>query len=280
MRRSFYKNAVIVALLCFLATAYIIDFKSIFMSVEPVSYLIYGITFALIATCTLKKDSLLEYFRLLKVSKDDLKNIPEKTYNFSKVSNSRQLKNCNIEEYSGKNKVLYSFFSKFKEKYNRAEIETHLLTLRNQISISAKKAREIGNFLYVIIAVSTVSAFIYDSHMKGILAVSMFLTVGNLMVQKRIESNIEYLETVINLCMDISGDILDFKNARYVMYKTMDLLLLTEDDVVIKTIEPKKMIATSKKIGASNEIENRKSALMKLNNKKSSINTNQKRMVG
>lgn len=280
MKKSFFKSMIVMLLGTFIATTYLIDFKAIFLSVEVTAYIMYGVVFALLGIMLLNIDSVKTYISLMRSRKNEIKKVPEKVYRFTRAHHSRDLDNCNIDEITKGDKVLYLFFSKFKEKYSKAELRTFLISQKNQLNVIHKEIRDVNNCLYVITVLSTVSAFIYDSHMKGILALSMGLTILNLIGLRKAEENLEYIETIISVCNDICEDILDFKNARFIMYKVKDLLLLDDEEIIIATKEVKKVVEVTKEMATVPEIEDRKSALINLgsSNRKKNSSSNKKRM--
>lgn len=213
---------------------------------------------------------------MLKVKKSNVKDIPKKMYLFTKAHNGKQLDSCNLDVLCKNDKILRAFFSKFKEKYNKEEIKTFLLTQKKQIELMKNDISELYGYNYVIIAIASVGAYIYDSHMKGILAISMLLAVSNLAIYRKIKSNIEYIYSVIDVCQSVSEDILEFRNARYVMYKASDLLLL--DDIEVEILSAPKKIEKSKK-DTHSDIEDRKSSLIKLNSSKSHSNSRENKRI-
>lgn len=266
MKKSFSKVLIIAFLSCFILTTYLIDFKSIFLSVELTAYLMYGTLSLLLGTLILNTNTLKASVSMLKVKKSNVQDIPKKMYLFTKAHNSKKLDSCNLDVLCKDDKILRAFFSKFKEKYNKEEIKTFLLTQKKQIELVRADIYEFYGYNYVIIAIASIGAYIYDSHMKGILAVSMILAASNLALYRKIKSNIEHLNSIIDLCQNVSEDILEFRNARYVMYKANDLLLLDEIEIEVVSI-PKKAEATKK--DTISNIEDRKSSLINLNSSKS-----------
>lgn len=280
MKKSFFKSMIVMLLSTFIATTLLIDFKTIFLSVEATAYIMYGAVFALLGIILINIDSVKTYISLMRSRENEKKKVPEKIYRFARAHHSRDLDNCNIDEIAKGDKVLHLFFSKFKEKYSKAELRTFLISQKNQLSIINKEIRDVNNCIYLITALSTISAFIYDSHMKGILALSMCLIILNLVGLRRAEKNLEYIETVISVCNDICEDILDFKNARYIMYKVKDLLLLDDEEIIIVTKEVEKVVEVTKEMDVVPEIEDRMSALINLgySNKKKNSSLNKRRM--
>lgn len=276
MKKSFSKTLIVAFLSCFMLTTYLIDFKSIFLSVETTAYLMYGTISLLLGLIILNTDTIKTSISMLKVKKSNVTDIPKKMYLFTKAHNSKQLDSCDLNVLCKNDKILRAFFSKFKEKYNKQEIKTFLLTQKNQIELIKNEISELYGFIYVIIAIASVGAYIYDSHMKGILALSMILAVGNLSLYRKIKSNIEYIYSVIDLCQNVSEDILEFRNARYVMYKTNDLLLLDEIEVEVLSI-PKNKEEIKK--DTHSDIEDRKSSLIKLNSSKSNSNMRENKRI-
>lgn len=271
MKKSFSKTLIIAFLSCFVLTTYLIDFKSIFLSVEITAYLMYGMLSLLLGTLILNIDTIKTSISMLKVKKSNVNDIPKKMYLFTKAHNNKELDSCNLDVLCKDDKILRAFFSKFKEKYNKEEIRTFLLTQKKQIELVKIDICELYGYNYVIIAIASIGAYIYDSHMKGILAVSMMLAASNLAVYRKIKSNIEHLNSIIDLCQNVSEDILEFRNARYVMYKANDLLLL--DDIEIEVISIPKKTEPTKKDSLLN-IEDRKSSLISLNSSKSKSKSN------
>lgn len=269
----------IVALLstCTIAL-YITKLESIILGVDIPSYFIFVSMMIVSSLLLLNKEDVIDVIKMATSKENNKTEIPNKIYNFCKhyYFDSEET----VTEYlktEVKNKRLANFLVRYIDKNTKEEIDEYIAAQEVIASKSSDNARKAVYYSNVFVVISVIASYIYDSNIKGILLIAGALCLSNLFVYKKVEGNIAQNREEIHLYKNISDDILNFKNAKYIMYKCKNLLAIDEDFVTIddlvvneSNVVQTEEVETNKEPVKhfDNAIEERKSALITIGKNK------------
>lgn len=272
-------------------TMYSTKFKSIVLSVDLLSYFIFACVTVICGLLLLNKEDISDWIQMISKKEKKTEDIPDTVYNFcKKYYFESEADTISFVKNNVKNKSLANFFVRYLDKNTIEEIDEYLAT--QEVAVNRKKdnARKVINYNNLFILLGVIASYIYDSNIKGVLMIAGALSVYNLIVSKNIESNIVSLQQTNALYKMIAEDILNFKNAKYIMYRCKSILMLDDEFVSVDNIEVPKHIditeavenhSTENNISIPTDlnIEGRKSALITIGKNKNKQTDNNKKVV-
>lgn len=280
-------NLATLAIVTLLATCtialYVTKIESIILGVDIPSYFIFASMMIISALLLLNKEDIYDIFKMATRKEYNKNEMPNKIYNFCKhyYFDTEET----VTEYlktEVKNKRLANFLVRYVDKNTKEEIQEYISAQESMSSKSFDNARKVVYYSNIFVFISVIASYIYDSNIKGILLIAGALCLSNLFVYRKVETNIAQSREELVLFKNIYEDILNFKNAKYVMYKCKSLLAIDEDFLTIDDLtitenvkenkeEEKVEKKKEKPINYDLNIEERRSALITIGkNKKAS----------
>lgn len=274
---NFIGTGIVVSLATCIGFMYLTKIKSIILGVDIPSYFIFASVLAICTIMLFSKNDILDFLTMSTNKNDNKKETPDIIYDFCKAYYLKSTKEAaNFVRLNVKNKDLANFFVRYLDKNNKEEIYEYICAQESLINKKANNARKIVYYFNFFVMLGTLASYIYDSNIKGILFISGILCLANLVFYRKIEKNIIDVKENIVLYKNIYEDILNFRNAKYIMYKCKNILNIHDDfvtidnlevdenlvDVEFTTIEDKPSIANDL------NIEARKSAVVTIFNRK------------
>lgn len=290
-KQNLVKMAVIAFLSSFVLTMYSTKFKSIIFGVDMPSYFIFGFVTLICGLLLLNMDDIKNWTEMVSKKGKNIKDIPDTVYTFcKKYYFESEADAAKFVKKDVHNKDLANFFVRYVDKNTKEEIAEYLGTQSLVTKLKENSARKVINYNNLFILIGVVASYIYDSNIKGVLLLAGGLSIYNLMIAKNIEKNIMVLNQMNELYKSVSEDILNFKNAKYIMYKCKSILMLDDEYVTVDNLEipesvveinEQDMVAEAKPMTKPNDfnIEGRKSALITIGkNKNKKEDRNSKRI--
>lgn len=277
---NIFRLASVAFLSSFVITMYTTKLKSIVFGVDMPSYLIFACVTIICGLLLLNKEDIEDWVQMISKKGKKTENIPDHVYEFCKKyyfeSEAETVKYVKTEV---KNKSLANFFVRYLDKNTKDEIEEYLDTQKVVVNRRKDNARKVIGYNNLFILLGVIGSYIYDSNLKGILLVAGALSIYNLVLAKNIEKNILAAQQLNALYKNIAEDILNFRNAKYIMYKCKSILMLDDEFVSVDNIEIPEQIditeaveveAKEKNIPVPTDlsIEGRKSALITIGKNK------------
>lgn len=277
---NIFRLASVAFLSSFVVTMYTTKLKSIVFGVDMPSYLIFACVTIICGLLLLNKEDIEDWVQMISKKGKKTENIPDHVYEFCKKyyfeSEAETVKYVKTEV---KNKSLANFFVRYLDKNTKDEIEEYLDTQKVVVNRRKDNARKVIGYNNLFILLGVIGSYIYDSNLKGILLVAGALSIYNLVLAKNIEKNILAAQQLNALYKNIAEDILNFRNAKYIMYKCKSILMLDDEFVSVDNIEIPEQIditeaveveAKEKNIPVPTDlsIEGRKSALITIGKNK------------
>lgn len=227
---NFFKTILISFLGSFIITLYATKFKSIALATDLSSYLIYFFSLAFFALITYSNKEISDWGKTLNEKEKNLRDIPNQIYKFIKMhynNNNTDMELFLMTEVS--NIELKDFLKKYFDKNSQEEIQIYIKNQRKTLNDEIRNTKKVVKYNGVFILLSTIASYIYDSNIKGILFLSAVLFISNILFSKNIDKIIDNKSMLNNLFENIYQDITHFKNAKYIMYKAEELLMLDSD---------------------------------------------------
>ena len=289
------KFSTIAFLSSFVVTMYSTKFKAIMLGASAPTYLIFAFTTIICGLLLLNKEDLSDWVHMVLKTEKNTHHIPDTVYNFcKKYYFSEESETIEYVKTEVKSKSLANFFTRYLDKNTMDEIDDYIASQELILNRKKDNARKVisNNNLFLLIGV--IASYCYDSNIKGVLIIAGVCSIYNLYLSKNIETNIVTNQQLNVLYKTVAEDILNFRNAKYIMYKCKGILMLDDEIVTIDNIEAPK--ATNTEIveeGVSLDsditvtvplyenisIESRKSALITLGkNKKAQEKTDKNRI--
>lgn len=277
---NIFRLASVAFLSSFVITMYTTKLKSIVFGVDMPSYLIFACVTIICGLLLLNKEDIEDWVQMISKKGKKTENIPDHVYEFCKKyyfeSEAETVKYVKTEV---NNKSLANFFVRYLDKNTKDEIEEYLDTQKVVVNRRKDNARKVIGYNNLFILLGVIGSYIYDSNLKGILLVAGALSIYNLVLAKNIEKNILAAQQLNALYKNIAEDILNFRNAKYIMYKCKSILMLDDEYVSVDNIEiPEQIdITEAVKVEAKEKnipmptdlsIEGRKSALITIGKNK------------
>lgn len=288
---SVLKIATLSCLTVVMLLLYITKIESIILSVDIPSYFIFISMITICGLLLYSNEDIKDWIEMISKKNNDKRNIPELIYNFCKNHYFKsEAETIDFVKNEIEDKGLANFFVRYIDKNDKYEIQEYIGMQEIAIKKKIENAKKVINFNNVFIIVGVAASYIYDSNIKGILLMAGAMSIYNLMVSKNIESNIESLRQMNELYKNIYEDMLEYKNAKYIMYKCKSILGIDDDYVTIDNIEvetnTKEIVIENNieknktiKVSPDINIESRKSALVTIGKNKNRNNDENSKVV-
>lgn len=288
---NIFKLASVAFLSSFVITMYTTKLKSIVFGVDMPSYLIFACVTIICGLLLLNKEDIEDWVQMISKKGKKTENIPDNVYDFCKKyyfeSEADTVKYVKTEV---ENKSLANFFVRYLDKNTIDEIEEYLDTQKIIVNRRKDNARKVIGYNNLFILLGVIGSYIYDSNLKGVLLVAGALSIYNLVLAKNIEKNILAAQQLNALYKNIAEDILNFRNAKYIMYKCKSILMLDDEFVSVDNIEIPEQIditeaveveAKEKNIPVPTDlsIEGRKSALITIGKNKATKDDDNRKTI-